>query len=328
MLIALLWASRRHFTVRSGPTRRPLQHRRDSRRPSSLASRTACWVSGCSILESSVSTSRFARPSGRRSCISPSPGTRVSFQHETRDMVPRFAVADDGVMVAYSTLIFRPVRYRLHTFPQERAATQAIVREHGRSSLDFFKPWPDKSYFFSASGRTFLAYRVGGGFALVLADPVGRKRKSSRPSSTSRNSVRRTTGGLRSTRRCQISFRLCPLRPRKAEARRRRDRRPPEVWTRRPKREGAPGRRAQSRATRRQRPLLRATTRRRVVASSRYLGRLAANLGRRERQFTLGRFDTEYVRRCPVLVATTSDGVMQAFVNVIPSHRRARRRST
>jgi phosphatidylglycerol lysyltransferase len=69
--------------------------------------------------------------------------------------------------------LFRPVIYRFRTLPRERELAAEILRLHGRSGLDFFKLWPDKSYFFSASRRSFLAYRVGAHFALVLADPVG-----------------------------------------------------------------------------------------------------------------------------------------------------------
>ena len=69
--------------------------------------------------------------------------------------------------------IFRPVFYRFRTLPQEREQASEILKQHGRSSLEFFKLWPDKSYFFSSSRRSFLAYRVGANFALVLADPVG-----------------------------------------------------------------------------------------------------------------------------------------------------------
>jgi phosphatidylglycerol lysyltransferase len=69
--------------------------------------------------------------------------------------------------------LFRPVIYRFRTLPRERALAADIMVHYGRSSLDFFKLWPDKSYFFSPSHRCFLAYRVGGNFAVVLADPVG-----------------------------------------------------------------------------------------------------------------------------------------------------------
>jgi phosphatidylglycerol lysyltransferase len=69
--------------------------------------------------------------------------------------------------------IFRPAIYRFRTLPRDREQAEAVVEQHGRSSLDFFKLGPDKSYFFSARRRSFLAYRVAASFALVLADPVG-----------------------------------------------------------------------------------------------------------------------------------------------------------
>jgi phosphatidylglycerol lysyltransferase len=79
-----------------------------------------------------------------------------------------------AVAVVYSLYaVFRPVIYRFRTHPHEREAAAEIARRHGRSALEHFKLGPDKSYFFSPSRRSFLAYRVGANFALVLADPVG-----------------------------------------------------------------------------------------------------------------------------------------------------------
>jgi len=69
--------------------------------------------------------------------------------------------------------LFRPVLYRLRTLPHERARAAEILEAHGRSALDPFKLSSDKAYFFSPSGRSFLAYRMAGSFAVVLADPVG-----------------------------------------------------------------------------------------------------------------------------------------------------------
>ncbi len=69
--------------------------------------------------------------------------------------------------------LFRPVIYQFRIVPRERALARKIVEEFGRSSLDYFKLWPDKSYFFSPSHRCFLAYRVAGNVALTLGDPVG-----------------------------------------------------------------------------------------------------------------------------------------------------------
>jgi phosphatidylglycerol lysyltransferase len=39
--------------------------------------------------------------------------------------------------------------------------------------MDYFKLWRDKSYFFSAARDCFIAYKVAGNFAIALGDPVG-----------------------------------------------------------------------------------------------------------------------------------------------------------
>jgi phosphatidylglycerol lysyltransferase len=44
--------------------------------------------------------------------------------------------------------------------------------------------------------------------------------------------------------------------------------------------------------------------------------------GRRERQFTLGMFDEEYIRETPAFTAQDSSGRVLAFVNIVPSFRR------
>lgn len=76
--------------------------------------------------------------------------------------------------VIYSAFaLFRPVIYRLRILPRERMWAVEIARRYARTSLDYFKLWPDKSYFFSSSRQCFIAYRVGGNVALALGDPVG-----------------------------------------------------------------------------------------------------------------------------------------------------------
>jgi lysyl-tRNA synthetase class 2 len=47
------------------------------------------------------------------------------------------------------------------------------VHAHGSDSLAYFALRRDKSYFFSPSGRSFVAYRVINGTALVAGDPIG-----------------------------------------------------------------------------------------------------------------------------------------------------------
>lgn len=99
------------------------------------------------------------------------------------DLVPHTAYAAwfvtslywmSGAAFFYSGLVlFRPVAYRFHIDVKDLERAERIASEHGRSALDYFKQWPDKSYFFSAGGESFLAYRVAGNYALVLGDPVG-----------------------------------------------------------------------------------------------------------------------------------------------------------
>jgi phosphatidylglycerol lysyltransferase len=70
-------------------------------------------------------------------------------------------------------LLYRPVRYRLRAKPIDRTRAAAVLAKYGRTTQDFFKLWPDKSFFFSESGRSFVAFSVGNGFAVVLGDPAG-----------------------------------------------------------------------------------------------------------------------------------------------------------
>lgn len=74
----------------------------------------------------------------------------------------------------YSGLaLFRPVAYRFTQDSSESALAAQIAAEYGNTAQDYFKHYPDKSYFFSSTRESFLGYRVAGNYALVLGDPVG-----------------------------------------------------------------------------------------------------------------------------------------------------------
>jgi phosphatidylglycerol lysyltransferase len=55
----------------------------------------------------------------------------------------------------------------------DRARAEMLVRHYGRTPLDYFKLWPDKSYFFSSSLAGMIAYRTAWSVAVSLGDPVG-----------------------------------------------------------------------------------------------------------------------------------------------------------
>jgi lysyl-tRNA synthetase class 2 len=76
-----------------------------------------------------------------------------------------------GVRALY--LWLRPYSERARQSAEERKLVRKLVRAHGQDSLAFFSLRRDKSYFFSPTRRSFLAYKVVGGSALVSGDPIG-----------------------------------------------------------------------------------------------------------------------------------------------------------
>jgi phosphatidylglycerol lysyltransferase len=65
------------------------------------------------------------------------------------------------------------VAHRAPPGTMDHAQAEAIVRRYGRTPLDYFKLWPDKSYYFSSSRESVVAYRVACSVAIGLGDPVG-----------------------------------------------------------------------------------------------------------------------------------------------------------
>jgi lysyl-tRNA synthetase class 2 len=83
-----------------------------------------------------------------------------------------FALA---LVLGFSALFLwlRPLSQAVAQTVAEQRAARALVEAYGRDSLAFFALRRDKNYFFSPTRRSFLAYRVVGGAALISADPVG-----------------------------------------------------------------------------------------------------------------------------------------------------------
>jgi lysyl-tRNA synthetase class 2 len=72
-------------------------------------------------------------------------------------------------------LWLRPISQRVRQSAEERRVVRELVRSHGDDSLAYFSLRRDKSYFFSPTRLSFVAYKVVGGCALVSGDPVGDK---------------------------------------------------------------------------------------------------------------------------------------------------------
>jgi phosphatidylglycerol lysyltransferase len=74
------------------------------------------------------------------------------------------------VFAVYS--LFRPLAFRLRTLPHERARAAELLDRYGRTPEHYFALWPDKSFFVSRTSDGFISYRVAGGVAVTLSDPV------------------------------------------------------------------------------------------------------------------------------------------------------------
>ncbi len=69
--------------------------------------------------------------------------------------------------------LLRPVLRDRSGARGERERAIEVVRHHGSLSTAYFALGQDKRYIWSDSGKTLLSYRVVGGVALALADPIG-----------------------------------------------------------------------------------------------------------------------------------------------------------
>jgi phosphatidylglycerol lysyltransferase len=228
-----------------------------------------------------------------------------------------------GVGIAYAFWsLYRPVKYRFFDQPHARVRASQILEAHGRTSLDFFKVWPDKSYFFTGSGNCFVAYRVGANLAVALGDPVG-------PENEMESAVREfkkfcadndwgtafhqtlpdflplyETLGFRKFKIGDNA--IVDLEKFSLEGKAMKDLR---HTVHKLEKSGV-------RIEKWEPPIPNGVLQQVKSVSDEWLG----IAGKRERRFTLGLFQWEYVKSTPVIAAVDAEGQVLAFVNVIRSY--------
>ncbi len=78
------------------------------------------------------------------------------------------------VTVSYALLmLLRPVLMRHGATEQQRQRAREIIDQYGQTSLARLSLLSDKSYYFSPSGRSVIAYVAKGRAAIALGDPIG-----------------------------------------------------------------------------------------------------------------------------------------------------------
>jgi len=155
----VLLAGRGRFTVRS----EPVDIGSAVVRPGAAAlTGTVYGILGCWLLDPrGIGIDFTVRKAARKTWLYPTLSSDPRLVPQTRHAtwLLHSLWLMSGLILGYSgPLIFRPVRCRLRTLPLESAPPpRPSVSAYGRSSVDFFKSWPDKPHFFSSSRRTFLA---------------------------------------------------------------------------------------------------------------------------------------------------------------------------
>jgi phosphatidylglycerol lysyltransferase len=104
------------------------------------------------------------------------------FTEDNAGLVPRTRYAQffaDSIYAIGATttlyalwLLLLPV-FNRGTNRSDRNRAQALVERWGQSALAWFALLPDKSYYFSPSGQTVIAYVAKGRVAVALGDPIG-----------------------------------------------------------------------------------------------------------------------------------------------------------
>ena len=226
------------------------------------------------------------------------------------------------VSVAYATFsLVRPVVWRRRTLPSDRHDAARLIDRWGDSSLDFFKTWDDKVFFFSSDRRGVVSFGQTASSAIALGDPVaGSPEAFNRVLNeylefcdandwgvafhqvSTTHLAEYAAAGLSSVKigeEAIVEVGAFSLQGRPMKALR--------SSINRLEREGY-------RTTYLTSPLSDD-----VVAQLREISDEWLSLsGRRERGFTLGGFRDDYVRAYPVMIVQSADGAILAFANVIP----------
>jgi phosphatidylglycerol lysyltransferase len=323
VLMGLLWFARRDFTVRSAP---PDWRWTMIRLAVAALAALGYGMAGFWLLDEREFGINFSLPDSIHRTLlyltwagDKSLAPRTPYAAWFLDSLYALSAA----MIAYAGFaFFRPVIYRYRTLPRERAIAKDIVGRYGRSALDYFKLWPNKSYFFSPSMRCFIAYSVGANFAISLADPVGPQEE-----------IAETISGFR--RFCEdqgwgVAFYQTPpdFLPiyRNLGFKRLKIGDAAIVDLTGFTIDGHAKKRLRSRIKQLEKegiqvkyyaaPVPDALLRQLREISDEWL-RLP---GHRERAFSLGRFDPAYLRSTPVATVEDAGGRALAFVNIVPSY--------
>ena len=78
-----------------------------------------------------------------------------------------------GGLFLFSLLsILKPLKHSNIPEISDFEKAKAILKKYGSSPLDYFKIYPDKSFYFGKDGESFVSFKIANGYAVVLEKPV------------------------------------------------------------------------------------------------------------------------------------------------------------
>ena len=107
---------------------------------------------------------------------------RLFFLFDDTGLVPQTAFAQRFIYTIYAlgglelSFIFfsvlKPYLSHPYNSDDDRRLAKTILKKYGKSSLDYFKTYSDKLFFFSDNRDGFISFKVTRSFAVVLENPV------------------------------------------------------------------------------------------------------------------------------------------------------------
>lgn len=323
-LAGVLWTTRGWYTVKSGQP-----ELRTALLSLGLAAAAAMvygvagfWVLDVQHFGANFNTADSLRATIRFLALAGDPSI-VPHTRYARWFLESLYLTSFSVAAVAALALFRPAAHELIVYPHEAARATEIVRQHARTTQDCFKLWSDKSFLFSRTGLSFVAYGVAGGCAVALGDPVGPAPETS--------AIVREFAEM-----CRENDWLCAFHQalpdflevyRSAGFRKMKIGDDAVVDLTRFSLEGRTMRAFRSEIRKLEKLGVEVRHHEppvsdKAIAEAREVSDEWLTIsGRRERQFTLGYFDHEYLRDTPMVTAVDAGGRMLAFTNLVPSYR-------
>jgi len=94
------------------------------------------------------------------------------YTHFARWFVHSLNFLGAALIISLLYIFFKPYRHKFQNAVEETDQAKEIVNNYGRSALDYFKTYPDKSIYLGKDNRYFVSFKTANDYVVVLETPV------------------------------------------------------------------------------------------------------------------------------------------------------------